>query len=153
MVANYSKGWGNGSLAAIPDAIPAFLDISRGNAGLNSTISTQNANLTDLERALNRSAAFDGVENVSSAYGYYADDLQCTQLGQVHAVNGHKEAPFAGFYKGRERIAAACHTSYGFPNMSDERSNVSFHWRMQPVILVSEDGKSVCFLHSLFLSS
>jgi SnoaL-like domain len=145
ITANYSSGWGNGSLSPSPTAIPSFLDISRR---LNYPVPIPNPHsekatkLAVLERALNRSKAFDGVENVSSAYGYYAEDLQCTQLGDVHAVNGHKEAPFAGFYHGRERIAAACHTSYGFPNISNLRAVVTFHWRMQPVVLVSEDGRS-----------
>lgn len=75
-------------------------------------------------------------------HGYYADDLQSTQLDAIHAVNGHKEVPFTGFYHSSERIAGACHAEYGYPNMSTLRSGISFHWLMQPVVLVADDGRS-----------
>jgi hypothetical protein len=131
MVANYSTGWGNGSLAPLPGVIPEFLDIPRGTVAPGQKMTTaSNSSLTDLERALNRSATFDGVENVSSAYGYYAEDLQCTQLREIHAVNAYKEGPFAGFYHGKDRIAAACHTSYGFPDLSNNRTLITFHWSL-----------------------
>jgi hypothetical protein len=127
MVANYSMGWGNGSLAPLPGVIPELVDISRGtSAPGQKTTTPSNSSLGDLERASKRSTAFDGVENVSSAYGYYAEDLQCTQLGEIHAVNAH-EVPFAGFFDGKDRIAAACHTSYGYPDLSANRTGVTFH--------------------------
>lgn len=143
IVANYSTGWGHGSIAPLPTAVPAFLDISgRSSRAVDGAGVNGNASLTDLQVQLAKSAAHDGVENLSSAYGYYADDLQSDGLGAVHASNGHKEVPFTGFYHGADRIAMACHTEYGYPNMSALRKGIAFHWLMQPVILVADDGRS-----------
>jgi hypothetical protein len=122
-----------------------FLPISRIRSAKllsDETNTIASTNITDFQRQLNKSAAYDGVENVASTYGYYADDLQSTQLGAIHAVNGHKEVPFTGFYYSSERIASACHAEYGYPNMSTLRSGISFHWLMQPVVLVADDGRS-----------
>jgi hypothetical protein len=145
VVANYSTGWGNGSTVSLPIEVPAFLDVS-GRSSRFMDVTGRHANtsvrVADLQLKLGKSAAYDGVENVASAYGYYADDLQSDQLGAVHAVNGHKEVPFTGFYYSSDRIAAACHNEYGYPNMSTLRSGISFHWLMQPVILVADDGRS-----------
>lgn len=148
IVANYSTGWGNGSLLPHPADVPEFLPGPRRNSKLyskNNTIAAANLNTTQLEISLNKSAAFDAVENLASAYGYYADDLQGVPLGTIHAVNGHKEVPFSGFYLGRERIIGAMGQEYGFPNMSSLRSGISFHWLMQPVVLVADDGRSATF--------
>jgi hypothetical protein len=145
ITANYSTGWGNGSLSPLPASIPDFIPISRTRSPIfssNGTTTNTNTNITDLQRQLNRSAAYDGAENIASAYGYYADDLQSDQLGAIHAANGHKEVPFTGFYHSSTRIALACHTEYGYPNLTALRSGISFHWLMQPVILVSDDGRS-----------
>jgi hypothetical protein len=142
IVANYTSGWGHGGIAPANAHIPDFLDAERRAAV--SSVDRRNANFTnlkDLERYLSRSAAYDGVENISSAYGYYADDIGCHNFATLHARNGHKESPFAGFYRTPERIDEACRQVYG-TNRSSLRSSISFHWRPQPVILVSEDGRS-----------
>jgi hypothetical protein len=100
--------------------------------------------LDELQRKLSRSAAYDGAENVSNAYGFYIDFIDgrgCTNMANIHAVNGHKESPFAGFYQTRARVLKACTDYYG-TGASAKYSGISFHWRPQPVILVSQDGRS-----------
>ncbi|WP_432828902.1 nuclear transport factor 2 family protein [Dactylosporangium sp. CA-092794] len=140
MVANYATGWGNGGTAAPAGVVPAFLDVAARSAqpvGPDGS-STDPA---DLQRRLLRSEAYDGTENVSAAYGYYLDDLRCDEMGTIHATAGHKNSPFAGWFQGPDRIARACHVVYG-ANPSTMRSSISFHWRPQPVIEASQDGRS-----------
>src|SRR5262245_46446774 len=64
------------------------------------------ARLKEAERRLAVSKAWDGAENMNSAYGDYLDDLDFGPLGKLFARNGHKEVPFRGIYVGRERIVA-----------------------------------------------
>lgn len=62
-------------------------------------------------------------------------------MSALFAKRGHKASPFAGFFITPERINQACIASYG-TNRSTLRQGISFHWRPQPVVLVSEDGRS-----------
>ncbi|KAK1759067.1 hypothetical protein QBC47DRAFT_292967 [Echria macrotheca] len=147
MVANYSGGWSNGSMFPSPATIsldkPLFLDYSRDETGKAPMLDGV-ASLEELERRLNRSAAYDGVENVSNAYGYYMDFIDgkaCADMAALHAQEGNKESPFAGFYQTPRRIREACTAAYGTGEITN-RSGVSFHWRPQPVIHVSHDGRS-----------
>ncbi|KAH7084636.1 hypothetical protein BKA63DRAFT_497934 [Paraphoma chrysanthemicola] len=142
IVADYYQGWGFGGRNPPNEYIPPFLDVLKGPTNLRLRQSGRpNATIDDLERRLRRSAAYDGSENQSNAYGYFVDDLQASEMGALFAKKGHKASPFAGFFQTPERITQANIASYG-ANRSALRSSISFHWRPQPVILVSEDGRS-----------
>ena len=159
--ADYSEGWGNGGTAghgtrrspAPTVGIPAFLGNSFvANAPSGETPANRpdpaSYDLTDLARRLARSQAYDGVENVSSAYGYYLDNFLWTEMAAIFAVNGHKQSPFAGYYIGRDRIRGAADASWGPP--PERRGAISYHWRTQPVIHVSHDGRSANLRTRLF---
>ena len=94
--------------------------------------------LAEAKRRLTRSAAWDGVANVSAAYGMYADDVDARGFTGVLAEKGFKMTPFAGYYITRARNQKA-RIRGELPKM---RSGVPYHWLMQPVILVSADGRS-----------
>ncbi|MEH3107854.1 MAG: nuclear transport factor 2 family protein [Sphingomonas fennica] len=142
--ADYATGWGDGGTAPGARAVPAFLAVRAG-----VPVATAGAvQAADLRRRLARSAAYDGVENVSSAYGFYIDDFQWPQMAGIFAEKGNKQAPFAGYYLGRDRILGAVNASWGpAPAM---RAAISFHWRTQPVIHVSHDGRSANLRTRLF---
>ena len=106
------------------------------------------ARITEAERRLAVSKAWDGAENLSSAYGDYLDDLDYGQLAKLFAVNGNKEIPFSGFYVGRASIAKRDATSP--PPGSRPRASLPLHWRTQPVILVAPDGRSASIRSRLF---
>ena len=106
------------------------------------------ARITEAERRLAVSKAWDGAENMSSAYGDYLDDLDFGPLGKLFARNGTKEVPFSGVYVGRERIIARDATSP--PPGSRPRVMLPLHWRTQPVILVASDGRSASIRSRLF---
>ncbi len=141
--ADYGTGWGRVPAAAATETPAQPLT---GPAPMPSApVQTE---LSELRRRLMRSAAYDGVENVSSAYGFYLDDFQWADLAAIFAEKGNKQSPFAGYYIGRERIAGAASASWGpTPAM---RSAISFHWRTQPVIHVSHDGRSANLRTRLF---
>src|SRR5688572_12632356 len=106
------------------------------------------ARLREAERRLAVSKAWDGAENMSTAYGDYLDDLDYGGLGKLFAVKGHKEVPFSGFYVGRQRIIDRDATAP--PPGSRPRAMLPLHWRTQPVILVAEDGRSASIRSRLF---
>lgn len=140
--ADYPSGWGSA-----PAAPPATMNAPLTGPAPELPALLQ-GDIADLRRRLARAAAYDGVENVSSAYGFYLDDFQWTELAAIFAVRGNKQSPFAGYYLGRDRIAGAATASWGpAPAM---RAAVSFHWRTQPVIHVSHDGCSANLRTRLF---
>jgi hypothetical protein len=172
MRADYFMGWGsNGALKQANISLPAFLGVNPAThrpvntKGLKllsassltgkviaSKIAASDASTVDrliaARRRLARSMAYDGTENVSSAYGYYIDDFQWPQMGAIFAEKGNKQSPFAGYYMGRERITQAATTMWGAS--SPMRSGISFHWRTQPVIFIAEDGRSANLRVRLF---
>ncbi|KAH7389644.1 hypothetical protein DE146DRAFT_664880 [Phaeosphaeria sp. MPI-PUGE-AT-0046c] len=142
IVADYYKGWGNGGSGVPNSYVPPFLNATT-SLELSGPRNRVSSDLTvdGLQRRLRRSAAYDGSENQSHAYGYLLDDLQAAEMGALFAKKGHKASPFAGYFETPERITQANIASYG-SNRSALRSSISFHWRPQPVILVSKDGRS-----------
>jgi len=172
MQVDYYKGWGAGGTARPAEGLlPAFArpnpvtgrDITVAGLKLAGTDrltarpeapAPEAAHLSDADRLfeaqrkLRRSAAYDGVENVSAAYGYYLDDFQWVEMASIFAKNGNKHSPFAGFYLGRDRITAAATAMYG--KAPPTRPGISFHWRIQPVIHVSHDGRSANLRTRLF---
>ncbi|KAK1751317.1 hypothetical protein QBC47DRAFT_308167 [Echria macrotheca] len=155
MVASYAEGWSQGGLLPRNNTtrkIPAYLDILGRLANAtqkpanwtspSSSSSNPTTLLPDLRRRLSRSTAFDSTENISAAYGYYIDDILCDAIGALHATKGFKESPGVGWYQTPARISQACSARYGDRNLTTLRANVPLHWRIQPVIIVSHDGRS-----------
>ncbi len=104
--------------------------------------------LREAARRLMVARAYDGAENVSTAYGEYADDFQWPSLARIFGKGGTKQVPFAGYYTGYERIAHALNLEYGDP--VNTRAGVAFHWRIQPVINIAPDGRSARLRTYLF---
>ncbi|MEI9852233.1 MAG: nuclear transport factor 2 family protein [Sphingomonas sp.] len=167
--ADYFEGWGKGGLAGPVAWVPAFLGANPatgkpvdtlgltvlGATPLTGAIATPDTpapgsadRVADARRRLARSYAWDGVENVSSAYGYYIDDFQWPQMAAIFAVKGNKQSPFTGYYMGRDRIMQAVTVTWGAPPLT--RPGISYHWRTQPVIHVSADGRSANLRTRLF---
>ncbi len=167
--ADYAEGWGKGGATPPANrAIPAFLgahpvtgkaiDVRaaryqlQAESPLTGRIAAASATPTrgsDAERLAAarkghaRVAAWEGSENLSSAYGFYIDDFQWPEMAGLFAQKGHKHSPFAGYYFGPERIIGAVNANYGASQGATRvRTGIAYHWRIQPVIHVSEDGRS-----------
>ena len=102
--------------------------------------------LGEARRRLARAAAYDGIENVSAAYGFYVDDLNTAGWAGVMARNGFKETPFQGYHIGRDRLIAARVRGPA----PEKQAGISYHWFVQPVVLVSDDGRSATGRFRLF---
>jgi hypothetical protein len=102
----------------------------------------------ELARRLAVSKAYDGVENVATAYGDYLDDFQSPQFSALLAKEGFKVSAFAGYFIGRERVTQAGLIVWGKPPVT--RAGISYHWRIQPVINVAADGRSATYHARLF---
>lgn len=102
--------------------------------------------LAEARRRLARSAAWDGAANVSAAYGYYVDDSDAAGWAGVMAAKGFKQTPFQGYHIGRDRLIAARVRGKG----PEKQAGISYHWLMQPVVLVCDDGRSATGRFRLF---
>ena len=103
--------------------------------------------LVEARRRLARSAAYDGVTNISAAYGYYVDDSNNAGWANTMASKGFKETPFQGYHIGRDRLIAARVTR---PTGPEKQAGISYHWLLQPMVLVSDDGRSATGRFKLF---
>ncbi len=56
------------------------------------------------------------------------------------AEKGFKMSAFAGYYIGRDRITEAGLRVWG--KVPTTRPGVSYHWRVQPVLLIADDGQA-----------
>jgi hypothetical protein len=168
--ADYASGWGRGGTSHLTGVLPAFAgphpvtgrDVSidgfttepsgavaaEAPSAAATPATEPQQRLADARRRLARSLAYEGVTNVSAAYGFYIDDFHWREMGAIFAKNGNKHSPFAGFYLGRDRITGAATSMYGAPPAT--RAGISFHWRTQPVIHVSQDGRSANLRTRLF---
>jgi hypothetical protein len=102
--------------------------------------------LDEARRRLARSAAYDGITNISSTYGYYVDDSNNAGWANTMAAKGFKETPFQGYHIGRDRLIAARVRGKG----PEKQAGISYHWLLQPVVLVSDDGRSATGRFKLF---
>lgn len=110
-------------------------------AAAPATPATGDDRLADDARRLAMATAYDGAENVDSAYGHLIDDFKWTDMAKLFGKHGAKEVPFAGYYAGYDRIARSVFLEYGDTQVTG-RAGVAFHWLIQPVILVASDGRS-----------
>jgi hypothetical protein len=96
-------------------------------------------------RRLARSAAWM-ASRTSATYGYYVDDSDAAGWAGVMAAKGFKQTPFQGYHLGRDRLIAARVRGKG----PEKQAGISYHWLMQPVVLVSDDGRSATGRFRLF---
>lgn len=118
------------------------------SAQMKKTPGNTEARLKEANRRLAMAKAYDGAENISSAYGQLIDDFQWPQMAALFGKAGTKQFPFAGYYTGEDRIAHALFLEYGDPIKT--RRGIAYHWRIQPVINIAPDGRSVRLRTYLF---
>ncbi len=149
--ARHDQGWARGGLRSrrvTPAAEDRPSRAPRPGPDPTAPAVSTSAAFGELARRLRRAAAYDGVENVSSAYGFFLDDFRWSDMAGIFARHGHKQSAFAGYAIGPEAILGTAIACYGPTRPS--RAALSFHWRTQPVIHVSDDGRSANLRTRLF---
>ncbi len=97
-----------------------------------------NTRIAEAGRKVMVAKAYDAAEHVSSSYGFFADDSQWYWLSELFGKEGTKQIPYAGYYKGYDRIARGLFLQYGDPvPLTTKKSGIAFHWRIQPVINIA----------------
>jgi hypothetical protein len=160
--ADVFEGWGKSRIVAGVE-MPAFLGphpvtgkqvLPAGDArmvaasALTGAIAKSEAasvTLAEARRRLARSAAFDGVMNVSAAYGHFLDDEHPAGFIGVLATKGFKGGR-TGYYVTRASNLKARVQS----EPPTTRQGISYHWLIQPVVLISDDGRSATGRMRLF---
>ncbi len=104
------------------------------------------ATIDEVRRRLARSAAYDGAANISATYGYYLDDGDNLGFANTMATKGFKMTPFQGYSLGRASLIALRVRG----NPPETRGSIPYHWLIQPVVLVSDDGRSAIGRFRLF---
>lgn len=137
---------------AFPESFaPPFPE--RSVIGVASTDSAANSapisvRLDELARQIRVLHAYNGTENVANAYGYSIDEFLWDDMADLFAVDGWKELSNVGRYTGRERIRQSVVDRYG---RGGRRANsMTFHQKTQPVVTVSEDGRSASIRTRLY---
>ena len=144
----------NHPVTGLPAQYPEGISLTTGSSGSKATASfeagedTDDATMIDMEkmadevkRLIRRASGYDTCENLTTAYGYYIDDFLWDDFADLFALDGWREAPFVGVYVGRERIRKSLKIQYPFAG-GRVTGFFTCHQFIQPVIHVSEDGRS-----------
>jgi hypothetical protein len=90
---------------------------------------------------IEREQAYDEIENLHSAYGYYLDKNEWDDIADLFVKDGSSlELAQRGVYLGQDSIRAFLFAFGGPPGPKPNR--LGHHMQLQPVIHVSADGKS-----------
>src|SRR5690606_25352564 len=87
-----------------------------------------------------------GMANTLAGACCDSDDSDALGWASTLAADGFKETPFAGYHIGRERLIEARVRGPG----PETQRGISYHWTTQPVVLVSDDGRSATGRFRLF---
>ncbi|MBO9670783.1 MAG: nuclear transport factor 2 family protein, partial [Sphingobium sp.] len=121
--------------AALAAAAPAMAD-----PGTARTIAALESRIAATRLRIERIRAYDDIENLESAYGYYLDKNLWSQLADLFARDGSMELAQRGVYVGQDHIRAFL-PAFGGPE-GPRVNRLSNHLNLQPVIHVSPDGRS-----------
>ncbi len=100
------------------------------------------AALSQVQVGLQRVQAYDEIENLESAYGYYLDKNLWDDLANLFSVDGSMELAQRGAYDGREHVRAFLLKVFGHGTQGPVAGRLGNHMQLQPVIDVAPDGKS-----------
>lgn len=152
MRATYVKGWQEPLEAALPMQDGAAPDgasqLARADYPANPPVKAKFAGSLapapsftvggDISAKIAKASAFDGAENVSTAYGYYIDEFDWDGTAGLFSRDGWKELSYIGTYIGRERVLGSLYNRYG--KIGRSPAFMAIHQKTQPFVSVSDDG-------------
>jgi len=95
--------------------------------------------LGKLWRLADRLRSHDEIENLQGVFGYYFDKNLWSDVAALFTSNGTYEYGQQGVYQGRQHIEQALKL---FGPTGPQRGWMNHHFQLQPVIHVSDDGRS-----------
>jgi hypothetical protein len=105
------------------------------------TIAALKARIAATRLEIDRVRAYDEIENLHSAYGYYLDKNFWDHIADLFArQDSSMELAQRGVYVGQDHIRAFLH-DFGGPE-GPRPDRLQIHAQLQPVIHVSADGKT-----------
>jgi hypothetical protein len=133
----YSGTFGPDNRAPPAPPAPPAKPVAQGA----QTVAQLQARLARTKSQIDRVRGYDQVENLESAYGYYLDKNLWDQLADLFAKDGSTmELAQRGSYVGQDHIRAFLHAFGGAEG--PHLNQLGDHLNLQPVILVSPDGKT-----------
>jgi len=133
--------------AKMADAVAAFAD-AKPPAPKALSPAQVRAALPPAEVQMRRAAAYDAVENLTSAYGYYMDEYDWDGLTGLLTANAALSLDWQGVATGREKARGFLRAKFGADGMPE--GQLLNHLVMQPVIQVAADGRSARVRARLF---
>lgn len=122
-------------------------------ADANVSADTIAADLSAIERQLERAIAYDAVENLANAYNFYLDEFDGAAAAELFTDDAAVRVINADVAGGRAGILAAIEG----PRAPDARVRpagfIAIHQTLQPIVEVSADGRSARIWLRLFGSS
>ncbi len=130
--------YGAGAVARV--ALVKEASQARAATGLAGKAASGNVSLAEIARKLDEAIAYDAVENLMSSYGYYIDESAWDNMADTYGSTGSKEITGAGVYVGPDRIRKVLNLRG--PRGGRSANFYTIHQLLQPVIHISEDGRS-----------
>jgi acetyl esterase/lipase len=127
-----------------PEARRAAAALMKGSKQSASTpvIKDIQATLTESQRRLDRIEAYEELENLESAYGYYLDKNLWNDLADLFARDGSMELAQRGVYRGQEHVRDFLFKVFGRGQEGPVAGRLGNHLQLQPVIDVAADGQT-----------
>jgi hypothetical protein len=138
LVADYDKSWAKDPGATLKTERIALSFPNPGRASPRPQ--GPGGSLEQAERAVQAAIGVDATENLNSAYGYYIDESDWDGMADIYSRDGAKEITGVGTYVGSERIRKVL--KLRGPLGGRTPNFYTIHQLVQPVIHVSEDGRS-----------
>jgi acetyl esterase/lipase len=124
-----------------PRRAAAALMTSRAASHL-SPVKDVEAAITDTQLQMDRIQAYEELENLASAYGYYLDKNLWNDLADLFARDGSMELAQRGVYRGQDHVREFLFKVFGRGKEGPVAGRLGNHLQLQPVIDVAPDGRS-----------
>jgi hypothetical protein len=123
-------------------AAAALMPTAQPNSPRASSPKDIETALATLQRRLDRVEAYEELENLESAYGYYLDKNLWNDLADLFAPDGSIELAQRGVYRGQDHVRSFLLKVFGHGEEGPVAGRLGNHLQLQPVIDVDADGHS-----------
>jgi len=130
---------------ASPPGIPAAQP-----ADASDSVAALSTRLDEIERRLAVAVAYDAVENIANAYGFYLDELDRESAEDLFVAGAKIEVSNVDVAGVREQISAAIDAAFSGAADGRVQGFFAFHQTLQAVIHVAADGRSARIRSRLF---